>query len=65
MNKLYKFRDLSLKDQMCIEVDFGGEPVEIDEEEIDNIIYHSFRHGSGSYSAASITAAKAIKQLLT
>ena len=61
--KLYKFRDLSLKDQMRIEVDFGGEPVEIDEEEIDNIIWRSFKYGSGSYSENANKAAKAIKQL--
>lgn len=36
--KLYKFRELSLKDQMRIEVDFYGEPVEISEEKIGDII---------------------------
>ena len=43
MNKLYKFRDLSLKDQMRIEVDFYGEPVEISEEQLEEIIDDNMR----------------------
>ena len=37
---IYRFRNLSLKDQMRLEVDFGGEPIpEITEEGIDKIVY--------------------------
>ena len=78
--KLYKFRKLSLKDQMRIEVDFYGEPVEIDEDVIEGIMMdhaestlnseYKFESGEGSNeitaSSVNITkAAEAIKQLLT
>ena len=45
-------------------VEFWLEPFEVSEEDIDNIIYHRFKHGSGSYSENSILAAKEIKQLI-
>jgi len=63
--KLYKFRDLSLKDQMRIEVDFGGEPVEIDEEKIEEVLYKFSSSQKDIGESLYLDIAKAIKQLLT
>lgn len=52
------------------EFDMGGadvwlEPIEITEEDLDDIIYQAFKRGSGSYSENSINASKSILSKLS
>ena len=68
-NKLYRFRNLSYKDQMRLEVDFGGEPVEIDDHEIDEMAkQYGYRVAFGDKARWAVkdfkAGVKAIKQLL-
>ena len=60
--KLYR-RDLEItpQDEMHLEIDHYLTPIEITEEEIADIIYHEFKHGtSGAFTVSADKSAATI-----